>query len=76
MQPVGTIYLTTLREIGISIFRSHQRQGYAIQAIDLLTAAHPGKFLANINPKNTASIGMFKKLGFNHIQNTYELGEK
>ncbi len=38
-----------------------------------LMEAHPRKkYLANINPANERSIHMFEKLGFKHIQNTYE----
>lgn len=68
---VGAIYLTDRREIGIGIFNDCRRNGYAETAIRKLMKLHPGKFLANINPKNRASIYLFKKVGFNRIQATY-----
>lgn len=71
MQPVGTVYLTELREIGISIFKVHQGNSYGADAVKLLMERHPGKFLANIAPGNQKSIDLFAKLGFSHIQNTY-----
>lgn len=70
-QTIGAIYLTKQREIGIQIFNSYKRQGYGSKAIKKLMRMHPGEFLANINPKNTASKELFKGFGFYHIQNTY-----
>lgn len=69
---VGAVYLTSQREIGVSILCAHRFYGYGTAAVRALMAAHPGgQFLANINPANAASIAMFAKLGFHHIQNTY-----
>lgn len=73
---VGATYLSKQREIGVSIFKEHQRKGYAEAAIRELMRRHPGEFLANVNPANAASIALFKKLGGIHIQNTYRLGAK
>lgn len=70
----GCVYLSRNREIGIGILKKHQGRGYATAAIQLLMARHPGRFLANINPANEASIRLFAKFGAKHIQNTYELG--
>ena len=70
---VGSVYITKDKEIGISIFKDYQRQGFARMAIRLIIAAQPGKLLANINPRNTASIELFKSFGAKHIQNTYEI---
>lgn len=63
---VGAIYLTRQWEIGIGIFRAHQRRGYAKQAIEKLMELHGSRsrYLANINPANEASIALFRKLGF------------
>lgn len=61
---VGATYLTMQHEIGIGILRDHQRNGYAREAVQRLMALHPGRFLANINPANEASIALFRKLGF------------
>lgn len=69
---VGSVYLTKDKEIGISIFEDYQRQGYARTAIKLIIAAQPGKLLANINPRNKASIELFKSFGFKQVQVTYE----
>ena len=69
---VGSIYLTHQREVGISVFRKHRRQGYAEQAIRLLMSINPGRFLANIAPENAASAALFAKFGARHIQDTYE----
>lgn len=71
---VGSIYLTNQREIGIFIKSEFHGNGYATEAIRRLMSICPGKFLANINPKNTASINLFKKFNAVHIQNTYEIG--
>jgi RimJ/RimL family protein N-acetyltransferase len=70
---VGSIYLTRLREIGIFIFEKHYRKGYGRAAVVDLMNRFPGRFLANINPENGASIQFFKDLGARHIQNTYEI---
>ena len=61
---VGAIYLTWHKEVGIGILRAHRRKGYAEQALKRLMRKHPGRLLANINPKNKASIALFRKLGF------------
>jgi RimJ/RimL family protein N-acetyltransferase len=73
---VGAVYLSKQREIGISIFKQWQGQGFAWDAVTELMRRHPGRFLANINPANAASIGLFTNLDFKHIQNTYELEPK
>ena len=71
---VGAIYLSKMDEIGIFVLRAHQGKGLGKKAIKALMKRHPRKrFLANINPRNTNSIGMFEDMGFRHIQNTYEL---
>ena len=72
-KPLGAIYLTRAREIGIFIFRVHHRKGYAAQAVSELLTKWPGTCYANIAPGNTASIAFFEALGARHIQNTYQL---
>lgn len=79
---VGALYLTQRNEIGIGILRQYQNQGYGNAFVRLATALYeplpaspsecPGRWLANINPRNAPSIRMFERLGFTHIQNTYE----
>jgi RimJ/RimL family protein N-acetyltransferase len=69
--PVGAVYLSKQREIGIAIFKEHRRRGYGVKAVVALMELHPGKFLANINPGNAGSQAMFRKLGFDMVQVTY-----
>ena len=68
---VGSIYLSRQDEIGVFIFKRHQGRGYGTEAVKYLLALINRPLLANINPANQASIKMFEKLGFRHIQNTY-----
>ena len=80
---VGAISATFNNEISIGIFKKYRRQRYALRALQMFVdstdplPAIPGKrsgrWLANINPKNKASIALFKRLGFKHLQNTYAL---
>ena len=70
---LGAIYLTQQNEIGIQIFNKHRGKGLGKEAVQQLMRLHPGPYLANINPNNDASIAFFKKMGFEHIQNTYRL---
>ncbi len=70
---VGACYLTAHNEIGIFIFGSCQGQGYGPQAVKALMAKEgPGRYLANINPKNERSLDMFSGMGFRLIQHTLE----
>lgn len=72
-QYIGATYLTRAGEIGISLFREHQGKGFGPRAVRMLMKRHPRKrFLANISQHNERSIAFFRKLGFTHIQNTYE----
>lgn len=73
---VGSVYLTRQREVGIFIFNAYQGMGHGKRAIAALRELHPGKLLANINPKNEGSIRLFEGMGFRHIQNTYELSDE
>ena len=73
-QEVGACYLSHQNEIGIFIFKSRQGKGYGKEAIKAVIEKHgPGRYLANINPHNERSLGVFAKLGFKKIQETYEL---
>ena len=71
-QRVGTVYLTKNDEIGIDIRKTDQRKGYGAWAVCKLMRLHPNNkpFLANINPKNTASLEMFRSIGFDDFQVT------
>ena len=70
---VGSVYLSQMREVGLFVFNRYWNRGFGAEVIQALHAKHPGRLLANINPKNERSIRFFQKLGFKHIQNTYEL---
>ena len=82
-EKVGMTYLTRRNEVGIHILKAHQGKGYAKNALLQLLAIHrplpaepsvrPGHFVANINPRNTASIALFEGIGGKHISNTYRL---
>lgn len=71
---VGAIYLTYKREVGVTILKKHQGGGFATEAVKMVMEMHPGKFLANISPRNPQSIKFFKQFGIKHIQNTYVIG--
>lgn len=70
---IGSVYLTNAREVGVFIFKSWQRLGYACRVISALREKHPGRLLANVAPENEPSHALFLKLGGRVIQHTYEL---
>jgi len=71
--PVGNCYLTYDLEIGVFVLKKYSKQGIASKMIDYIMTNSPGyNYLANINPKNESSIKLFEKMGFKHIQNTYQ----
>lgn len=81
---VGATYLSRHWEIGIAIFREHQRKGYAKWAIREMARkwlpTAKGKpsvkrqaILANVAPTNEASKQLFEALGFKHVANVYAL---
>ncbi len=73
-KPIGSAYLSHNNEIGIAIKSEYQRQGLAKTAIEELMRQHPKpRYLANISPLNAESTKLFMQLGFNHIQNTFEM---
>jgi RimJ/RimL family protein N-acetyltransferase len=82
--PIGSIYLTKPprpsiagNEIGIFLRKQFRGMGFGEQAVRVLMDCHgAGRYLANINPANDRSIGMFEAMGFKHCQNTYELIRK
>jgi RimJ/RimL family protein N-acetyltransferase len=81
--PVGALEVTDLNEIGVAIFKEHQRKGYATEALKLFLLRHdplpaiPAKrnrhWLANIATRNEASKEFFRKSGFKPLQETYVL---
>jgi RimJ/RimL family protein N-acetyltransferase len=71
---VGAIYLTAMNEIGVSILKRWRGFNLGPRAIRMLMRKHKRKrYLANVNPRNDESIGIFRRLGFRIIQKTYEL---
>lgn len=73
-QWIGAIYLTKANEIGVFIIPGLKQQGWGTLAVKYLMAKHRGlRYLANVSPKNEASMALFEGLGFRHIQNTLEL---
>lgn len=79
----GFVSLTHNNEIGIRIAKGYRAKGYGKMAVQHLMANYDplpgvpsvraGRFIANINPANEASIALFLGLGGRHIQNTYAL---
>lgn len=74
---VGAVYLTDRDEIGVHLFSQFCGIGAGSEAVkELMRRCGDRKYLANINPANEASIHMFEKLGFKHVQNTYALEQE
>lgn len=73
-EPVGSVYLSMNYEIGLFIFRRYRGRGYASEALQqLIRRNRLRKAFVNINPRNRPGLGMIKRLGGQHIQNTYRL---
>jgi RimJ/RimL family protein N-acetyltransferase len=70
---VGAVYLTHQREIGVGILKRYQGRQYGPMAVRLLMERHPGRFLANVSPRNFRSQELFREMGFRILQFTYEL---
>jgi RimJ/RimL family protein N-acetyltransferase len=70
---VGAVYLTHQREIGVGILKRYQGRQYGPMAVRLLMERHPGRFLANVSPRNFRSQELFREMGFQILQFTYEL---
>ncbi|MHB0965517.1 MAG: GNAT family N-acetyltransferase [Bellilinea sp.] len=70
---VGAAYISKARELGIYILKEYRRRGLGKQAMEMVIAKWPGRFLLNIHPANAVSIKMFTSMGAQHIQNTYEI---
>ena len=80
---IGSINVTERNEIGIVLCPEYRGRGFGRDAVHHLLQVYPplpaipskrpGHFVANINPKNEASIRLFTSLGGVHISNTYKL---
>ena len=69
----GSVYLTKQNEIGIFVTKELQGKGLGSRILELIIEKNgPGRYLANISPRNKKSIEFFKNHGFNLIQYTYE----
>jgi RimJ/RimL family protein N-acetyltransferase len=70
----GSVYLSKQDEIGVFIFKAFQDRGLGPEALKELMEQMPRRrYLANLNPANDRSKAMFERLGFRHVQETYEL---
>lgn len=84
-EPVGYISATENNEIGIVLLERFRANGYGPMAINMFIANHhpleginskrTGHWLANIAPGNEHSKRVFTKLGFEKVQETYQLKE-
>lgn len=78
---IGFVSVTHQNEIGIRIAKLWRGKGYGRRAVQhildhyepkpALPSVRPGKFVANINPANAASIALFTGLGARHLQSTF-----
>jgi RimJ/RimL family protein N-acetyltransferase len=55
-------------EVGITVARSHHRQGYASEAVHhllqfLFTALGKHRIFASVDPRNSAAIALFSRVG-------------
>lgn len=70
---IGSVYLTTQNEIGISLIKEKKLKGLEERVLELIMKRHPRKrFFVNISPKNKKLELFIKKFGFKMIQKTYE----
>lgn len=73
---IGAIYLSKQNEIGIHLMREYEKKPIYLESIKKLIVENPkSRYLANISPQNKKYIRIFKELGFNLIQHTYERDE-
>ena len=73
-EKIGSIYLSKQHEIGIHILKKYEKESTQIESIkQLMSLNSKSKFRVNVSPKNKKYITLFKKLGFEMIQHTYEL---
>ena len=74
--PLGAINLTKKNEIGIQLFRKCQKKGIGTFALRWMIVRHSGeRLIANVNPNNMLSLGLFTKLGFVMTQLVFVLDQ-
>lgn len=83
---IGYVSATGRNEIGVVLLKSWRGHGFGPHVVRALMEKHhpnppipgecTGRWLANINPANERSIGMFTRLGFREIQRTYEFNQE
>ena len=66
----GAVYLTWKDEIGVHVFWRYLGVGVAV--LELMRLHPRERYLAHINPLNKGTTELFVRMGFRHIQNTYE----
>lgn len=70
---VGACYLSKQNEIGVFVCKQHRGNGYGPWAIEAIMLKHgKRRYLANVSPRNVRSAEVFRDLGFNLVQHTYE----
>lgn len=74
-EPVGRIYFTRAREVGIHILSTAQGKGIGKTALQELMRRVGSPVYANISPLNTKSQEFFKSEGFSLLQLTYKWGD-
>lgn len=73
-QKIGSLYLSKINEIGISLKKEFNKKRIKNSVLDILVEKDPRKrYLVNINPKNKNSIEFFIRRDFKLIQYSYEL---
>lgn len=71
---VGSCYLSKQNEVGCFVFHEHRNRNYGTNAVRELRMLHGHRrYVANVSPRNEASLAMFRRLGFKEIQRTFEL---
>lgn len=72
-EKIGSIYLTSINEIGLSILNEKQWKGCEENALEVFMEKHQKqRYLVNISAKNKKLESFFKNNGFKKIQHTYE----
>lgn len=70
---IGNCYLSKANEIGISVNKSAQGNGFGSWAVQEIMRLHgPRRYLANVAANNTRSQLFFMERGFKPIQYTFE----